>query len=170
MNRKFTFITLAIGLLTSAGFVIAQVQSVINTPHNLSTSGPGTVRATTEEQVCIFCHTPHNASTIQPLWNRYMPQSAYDVYSSSALDAKPGQPTGTSKMCLACHDGTIALGNIVSRDTDISMQNGVTTIPPGASNLGTDLSDDHPISFRYDAALWGKDPRLVEPARVPTEF
>ncbi len=170
MSRKLIALKLLIGMATGAGLVSAQVQSVVNTPHNLSTSGPGTVRATTEEQVCIFCHTPHNSSAIQPLWNRYLPISAYDVYSSSALDAEPGQPTGTSKMCLACHDGTIALGSTVSSDTDILMQGGITRLPAGATNLGTDLSDDHPISFRYDAALWGKDPHLVDPALLPPEF
>ena len=38
--------------------------SVVNSPHNLSAAGPGTVRATGEQQVCIFCHTPHNAASV----------------------------------------------------------------------------------------------------------
>lgn len=147
-----------------------QGQSVVDTPHNLSVSGPGVIRAVTEEQVCIFCHTPHNASPIQPLWNRYLPVNAYIVYSSNALDAEPGQPTGASKMCLSCHDGTIALGSVVSQDEIIEMAGGITTLPPGASNLGTDLSDDHPISFRYDLALVAKDPKLADPHQLPGEL
>ncbi|MBT8486894.1 MAG: cytochrome c3 family protein, partial [Phycisphaerae bacterium] len=142
-------------------------RSVVDTPHNLAASGPGVIRATTEEQVCIFCHTPHNAAPIQPLWNRDLPVSGYTVYSSSALDARPGQPTGASKMCLSCHDGTIALGSVVSRDQIIQMAGGVMTLPPGHANLGTDLSDDHPISFRYDATLVGRDPKLTDPAALP---
>ncbi len=147
-----------------------QNQQVINTPHNLSTSGPGKIHAATEEEICIFCHTPHNSSAIQPLWNRNIPIDAYTIYRSSSLDANPGQPTGSSKMCLSCHDGTIALGNVLSRDQDIQMLSGVTTLPPGDTNLGTDLSDDHPVSFIYDAALVGRDPHLLDPSQLPSQF
>lgn len=146
---------------------LGQTSSIINSRHNLSASGPGSIRATSEEQVCIFCHTPHNASPVRPLWNRNTPPNAYTVYSSSSLQAKPGQPTGSSKLCLSCHDGTIAIGSVLSRGEQIQMAGGITTLPPGASNLGTDLSDDHPISFRYDLALMGKNPKLKSPAALP---
>lgn len=141
--------------------------SIVNTKHNLSASGPGSIRASGEGEICVFCHTPHNSSPIQPVWNRNVPVNAYTVYNSRSLDALPGQPTGGSKLCLSCHDGTIAVGNVLSRDRDIPMAGGATTIPPGASNLGTDLSDDHPISFRYDSALVGRDPKLANPATLP---
>jgi predicted CXXCH cytochrome family protein len=120
-----------------------------------------------EQQVCIFCHTPHNASPTQPLWNRNVLPAAYKPYASNSLDAKPGQPTGSSKLCLSCHDGTIALGNVVSRDQPILMAGGMTTIPPGKSNIGTDLSDDHPISFKFDDVLLAKDPKLKDPRLLP---
>ena len=141
--------------------------SVVQTVHNLSVSGPGPIRATSEQEVCIFCHTPHNASQIQPLWNRNMPMSAYTIYSSSSLNARPDQPTGKSKLCLSCHDGSIALGSVLSRDQPIMMAGAITTLPPGASNLGTDLSDDHPISFRYDSGLVADDPHLQDPSQLP---
>ncbi len=142
-------------------------QSIVNTPHNLSASGPSAIRAGSEEQICIFCHSVHNAAPVQPLWNRTMPAGVYAVYSSNALDALPGQPTGSSKLCLSCHDGTIALGSVISRTQTIQMAGGITTLPPGSSNLGTDLSDDHPISFRYDTSLVVKDPKLTDPALLP---
>jgi len=159
---------LAIGyLLLFSERALAQRMSVVNSPHNLSATGPGKVRATSEEQVCIFCHTPHHASAVQPLWNRNTPPTAYRPYSSNSLDAKPGQPTGTSKLCLSCHDGTIAVGPVVSRNQPIPMAGGITTLPPGRSNLGTDLSDDHPISFPYDINLVAKDPKLKDPRGLP---
>ena len=148
--------------------VTAMAQSrIIDTPHNLSASGPGAIRASSEQQICIFCHTPHNASSVQPLWNRSAPVAAYKVYASTSLQAKPGQPTGNSKLCLSCHDGTIALGSVVSRNQSIMMSGGMTTLQPGKSNLGTDLSDDHPISFRYDVALTGKNQKLRSPLVLP---
>jgi predicted CXXCH cytochrome family protein len=155
-------------VITGAALVaMGQPSSVVNSPHNLSASGPGPVRAAFEQEICIFCHTPHNARPIKPLWNRATPVEAYTIYSSSTLQANPGQPTGTSKMCLSCHDGTIAVGSVISRDTPIQMMGGITTLPHGASNLGTDLSDDHPISFRYDAALAARKPTLKDPASIP---
>jgi predicted CXXCH cytochrome family protein len=148
------------------GSALAQPSSVVNSPHNLSASGPGPVRAASENEVCIFCHAPHNSSPIQPLWNRTMPTEGYTIYTSRALEAHPGQPTGTSKMCLSCHDGTIALGSVISRNIPIVMSGGVTTMPEGAARLGTDLSDDHPISFQYDTNLAVKNPKLRNPSGV----
>ncbi len=152
-----------------AATAVAQQQSIVNSPHNLSANGPGAVRASNEQEVCIFCHTPHNAAPVQPLWNRNTPASTYRVYSSNSLQAAPGQPTGSSKLCLSCHDGTIALGSVLSREQPIAMAGGITTLPPGTTNLGTDLSDDHPISFKYDAALTQKNLKLKDPALLPPD-
>ena len=118
----------------------------------------------------MFCHTPHNASPAQPLWNRQLPMTAYTVYSSPSLAALPGQPTGSSKLCLSCHDGTIALGRVLSRQQTIAMAGGMITIPPDRpANLGTDLSGDHPISFPYDANLVTRDTALLNPASLPRQ-
>jgi predicted CXXCH cytochrome family protein len=172
LARKLARLVLILGNCCAPIVSLAQGvgTSVVNSPHNLSATGPGTIRATGEQQVCIFCHTPHNASPIQPLWNRNVPAAAYIPYSSTSMQAQPGQPTGTSKLCLSCHDGTIALGSVISRDQPIAMAGGMTTLPPGhKANLGTDLSDDHPISFKYDAALATKDPKLRQPSSLPPQ-
>ncbi|HEU6446876.1 MAG TPA: cytochrome c3 family protein [Verrucomicrobiae bacterium] len=147
-----------------------RAESVVNTVHNLSATGPGTVKASTESQVCIFCHTPHRANGQTPLWNHNMSGvTNYIVYSSPTLKAVVGQPNGSSRLCLSCHDGTVALGSVNSRTATIQMQNGVTTMPDGAANLGTDLSGDHPISFVYDSALVSLDPKLNDPSTLPAK-
>lgn len=162
---------LGVILVALAAAPAAGQQSVVDSVHNLSAAGPGEIRAAIESEVCIFCHTPHRASTIRQLWNRELPVTPYTVYASSALDAAPGQPTGASKMCLSCHDGSIALGAVLSRDRAIPMAGAVSALPAGAaSNLGTDLSDDHPISFRYDALLATEDSRLLLPLALPEEI
>lgn len=102
---------------------------VADTKHNLSVSGTGTIKAASEQQICIFCHTPHNATPIQPLWNRASSGSVYIPYSSTTVNASPGQPTGASMLCLSCHDGTIALGNVISKSSPIAMAGGITTMP-----------------------------------------
>ena len=142
--------------------------SIVNSKHNLSVSGRGDVHATTEKDVCIFCHTPHQASTEGPLWNHAMSTATYTPYNSSTLNATVGQPTGASKLCLSCHDGTIALGIVNSRRMPIQMQGG-NTMPAGPNNMGTDLSADHPVSFRYDADLVQQDSQLNDPATLVAE-
>ncbi|HRX85747.1 MAG TPA: cytochrome c3 family protein [Phycisphaerae bacterium] len=154
-------------VLLAAGPVLGQ-QRVAQTAHNLSVSGRGNVHAADESQVCIFCHAPHHTSGVRPLWNRELPATSYTIYSSSTLDARPGQPTGSSKLCLSCHDGTIALGSVLSRADRIRMVGG-DFLPAGLSNLGTDLSDDHPISFHYTSGLAASDAQLESPASLPPE-
>lgn len=161
------FAAIALGLLVAAPSASAQQMSIVNSPHNLSASGPGPIRAVDESQPCIFCHTPHNATAAKPLWNRSLSTASYTPYRSNSLQALPDQPTGSSKLCLSCHDGTIALGSVVSRHQEITMAGGVTRMPAGTTNLGTDLSDDHPVSFKYDATLIQKNQKLRNPASLP---
>ncbi|HEX5393247.1 MAG TPA: cytochrome c3 family protein [Rhodocyclaceae bacterium] len=140
---------------------------VASTKHNLSISGPGTIKAASESQICVFCHAPHNSSPSAPLWNRRDPGSTYTPYTSSTAKASAGQPTGASLTCLSCHDGTIALGELLSRKTVTTMAGGVTTLPAGNSNLGTDLSDDHPISIAYTTALAAaRNGELADPSTL----
>ncbi len=139
---------------------------VATTKHNLSVTGPGSIKASSEQEICIFCHTPHNAEPMQPLWNRKTSGSVYTPYSSSTIVGSPGQPTGASMLCLSCHDGTVALGNVASRTSPIDMAGGVTTMPPGRTHLGTDLSDDHPVSFAFTPGLANQRGELVDPSTL----
>ncbi len=119
--------------------------------HNLSVSGPGTISATTETRICIFCHTPHNANPAAPLWNHELSGvGSYSTYTSTTFTVSTPleQPTGASKLCLSCHDGTVALGQTVNDGLLVLQNTGAGgRMPAGSSNLGTDLTDDHPISF-----------------------
>src|SRR5689334_3010708 len=136
--------------------VSARADSVVNTVHNLSVYGPGAIKSMTESNACVFCHTTHHSGGATPLWNHILTSvTNYIVYSSPTFEAMGltiPQPNGASRLCLGCHDGTVALGSVNSRTSPITMQNNVTTIS-GHANLGTDLSGDHPISFVYDQNL-----------------
>ena len=144
-------------------------RSVRESRHNLSASGPGPINAPKESYVCIFCHTTHSGSTEAPLWNRFSSGTVYVPYTSTTAKAKPGQPTGSSKLCLSCHDGTIALGMVRSRRQKIPFAGGIKKMPKGSANLGSDLSDDHPISFKYDKGLVGRNPELNDPSSLTAE-
>ncbi len=138
-------------------------QTIITTKHNLSISSPGTIKATSESEICIFCHSPHKSRPRAPLWNKNIAGTNYILYNSSTFDATQGQPDGSSILCLSCHDGTIALGEIASRPFPIEMTGQLA----GESNLTTDLSNDHPVSFVYDALLATTDGQLKTPP-LPT--
>jgi predicted CXXCH cytochrome family protein len=141
-----------------------QADSIVNSKHNLSVSGRGDIKAATENEICTFCHTPHERMAEMPLWNHQMSVQHYTPYTSTTMKATDvDQPTGVSKLCLSCHDGTVALGMVNSQPNPIVMQGGVTTMPARRSRLGTDLSDDHPISFRYDAGLATANLQLNDP-------
>ncbi|MBI3996248.1 MAG: cytochrome c3 family protein [Candidatus Omnitrophica bacterium] len=141
-------------------------EGIAGTKHNLSASGPGSVKAPgASDDVCIFCHTPHNANPSRALWNQALPGAAYTLYTSVTLKATLQQPTGSSRLCLSCHDGTLALGNL-----RMPPSAGASTFGPvtGRASLGTDLSDDHPISFVYDTALALRRGELADPATLST--
>ena len=152
-------------LLTALTGPAAATQNVVNTLHNLSISGPGLIKSATVSRVCVFCHTPHDAAPSGPLWNRQESGTTYLPYESTTLQANPGQPLGQSRLCLACHDGTVALGALVnaprSKANDLA-----DTFLSGRANLQSDLRDDHPISFAYDAALQATNRELTHPNAI----
>jgi len=144
---------------------IVNAQSIVNTKHNLTVSGPGTLKATNETDICLFCHTTHNNNPVAPQWNRKSSGLNYTLYTSSTLNALPGQPDGSSILCLSCHDGTVALGSVLNRKAAINFSSG-GFIPSGASNLTKSLRNDHPVSFTYDASLASADGQLKTPTAI----
>jgi predicted CXXCH cytochrome family protein len=158
LSRTLRHIGMSLLVAFVAGAARAQI---VGSAHNLSVSGPGPFQESGEEQVCIFCHAPHLKAPKVPMWNRRLSALTYTLYSSSTMVAIPDQPTGASKLCLSCHDGTIALGEIITR-VGGPVGPGIRIADRG--NLSTDLSDDHPISFTYDSALAAAKPELVDPA------
>jgi predicted CXXCH cytochrome family protein len=145
------------GWLAAPGaFAQATPGKIAGSAHDFSTAG------WSNGQICVVCHAPHNANTAvtdAPLWNHAVTTATFTPYSSPTLNATAsngGQPAGTSKLCLSCHDGTVA----------VDSYGGTTglTLISGAERLGTNLSDDHPISIVYDAALATIDGGLYNPA------
>lgn len=137
--------------------------------HNLSASGLGSVKAaaTGDSEICVFCHTPHSVKGQAPMWNHFDSVAVYTPYDSSTKKATIGQPTGASKLCLSCHDGTVAPG-MLRKQSRNQQRSSSSTLPllKGAAHLGTDLSDDHPISFVYDSALVAANGQLKDPSTL----
>jgi predicted CXXCH cytochrome family protein len=116
-------------------------------------------------QICLPCHIPHRADGEMgfavPLWNHTTSTRVYVLYSSISLKALMLQPAPMSKLCLSCHDGTVALdsyGGVVG-SRFISREN----------NLGTDMNAHHPTSLLYDSQLAVLKKTLFNPdSRVVT--
>jgi predicted CXXCH cytochrome family protein len=151
MRRAAVAAVAAIALSSPA---FAQVE---HTAHDLAALGAGRNGQTISR--CSFCHAPHNAAPTRALWNAGSPGFSYKLYESATLKATLEQPTGASRVCLSCHDGTIALAD----------RNGQpATAMRASTSLGTDLSDDHPISFTYDSRLATLNRELVDPSLLPS--
>lgn len=140
--------------LALAGWALeatAQPESVVGTVHNLSVSGPGEIRALSEKQVCKFCHIPHTAVEPTPLWGHALSQvSQYQVpriRGRNGVRQPAPQPDGSSRLCLSCHDGTVALGDVAGERQPITMAGSQRLAPGRRGYLGTDLSGSHPVSF-----------------------
>ncbi len=157
------------GIIASGIFLVAFATpaGIEDTVHNLGSGGPGDVRALTEERICVFCHAPHRTTGAPPLWNRGDSTASYLLYDSTTFDAAAGQPTGASRMCLSCHDGTVALGDVASEPSEIDFAPERRFLDPATGSLSTDLGDDHPVSFPYDASLASQDPELADPLTIP---
>jgi len=168
MRKQHWILFLAIAALAAPAFA-----NVVGSKHDLSSTGTATGNSTNITEVCVFCHTPHQAAGANaqdPLWNHTIAgTAAYTVYASDTLDATPtelgGATAGTaavSNLCMSCHDGSVGLGSLYNAPAEGTPSNSAVNIT-GAALMGTDLSNDHPINFNYNAALQGLDNELVIP-------
>ena len=119
-------------------------------------------------EICIVCHTPHNADPYNdnianaPLWNHDADMTTtYTLYSSATLQATPGQPSGVSKLCLSCHDGVTAIDSFGGATGTNFLTSADSTF------VDIDLSDDHPVSFTYNATS-PNDPEIRDPTTATT--
>lgn len=148
------------GLAVAATFVLAPLDAAADirlSHHDFSLVG------WSGGEICVPCHTPHNADTtvsMSPLWNHEVTAAVYTLYTSHSFDAIAGQPDGASKLCLSCHDGTVAM------DAFGGAPGGA--LFAGFGNLGTDFTMHHPISISYDGALAATDGTLFDPVVAPS--
>lgn len=153
-----------------AAQVAAKTTGVSVSLHNFN-NAPFSLTVQNSE-VCRPCHTPHNVIANQDyLWNRAAPTASYTLYNvahpytvytsnySAGLDS-------ASKVCLSCHDGTIAVDNY----------GGVTTGThrvPTAYQVGAsgNLRNDHPVGLSYPGLtgttvaswVWAAQPGYMNP-------
>jgi len=141
--KKFFALTIALVVLGSGSAFAA----ISGSSHDFTASGWA------DGQICAPCHTPHNAlsSTVAPLWAHTTSEQSFTPYAGiGTLDATVGQPQSVSLACLSCHDGVTAMDGFVGSSAGID---GTTAMGASNANFGTDLTNDHPVSFTYDTNL-----------------
>jgi predicted CXXCH cytochrome family protein len=153
-------------LLMALSFgVQAQIAS---SKHDLtSTGGAGNKVTSGSPEICVFCHTPHasNTNLAAPLWNKAVSPSALTTYSQTSSSTMDGTVTtgGVSLACLSCHDGTQAMDVMINTPGSGGVSAGARAysantwssnidgkiVQTSVANLGTDLTNDHPIQIPY---------------------
>lgn len=174
--RRITLISLAAAaaFISTFSWALGPPVSSMNggNKHNLSSdnTGPGvTYKADIagsdyrKDQVCVYCHTPHNAGKTA-LWHRNDYGRTFGHYSSTSLvidnpsvkaTSDYREPTGSSRLCLSCHDGLTALGDVTTGSA-IEFPVGFDTIGGLAKFDATKVkSGHHPVSFIYNAGVLG---------------
>jgi predicted CXXCH cytochrome family protein len=142
-------------LVFGAGLARAAPGStIVGSKHDFSATGPAQNRVDGARSPCAFCHASHGGAA--GLSNRPDSRAAYRTRSPGQLASGPRLPGGSSRVCLSCHDGTVAVGSTrVSSDSRPDAQR----LAPGTrSNLGTDLRTSHPISMRSAPGHGTHDP------------
>jgi len=140
--KKFLALSAALVLLTSSSAF-----AVISGSAHDFVNGPGVKFGT---DICAPCHTPHNSyapAAGGPLWAHTASTATWTQYSSTnsaTYNMTNNAIDSISLACLSCHDGTVALDSYIGAGTAAA-----GSLPAGSSNLGTDLSNDHPVSFTY---------------------
>lgn len=132
---------------------------VMGSMHDMQTyaSGvQGAPQADNELRTCVFCHTPHQASTdgkldYNPMWNHAVTSQTYQPYVSATFSVTAVATdtlTGSSRLCMSCHDGSIA----IDEHGGEGAQAGVMTLagtPSKVVGSTTSASTDHPIGINY---------------------
>ncbi|MEW6003410.1 MAG: hypothetical protein AB1638_12305 [Nitrospirota bacterium] len=136
MMKKVVLLILALSLAAGVATVGA---TVIGSPHDLA------------PEPCAMCHTPHSGTGDYPLWNRVQPPQTYILYNSVSFDMSPTtQPRSPSSLCLVCHNGIAS--ELVNYPGPCSNPDPAYDIEvAGCADLGTDLTNEHPISFNFNA-------------------
>lgn len=178
----------AVGLVLLAGASPALADGfgggIIGSPHDFSDgvvieNGSGTLDETWNwrGEICRVCHIPHDHGRSTAilagglLWNHALSVATYTMYdiswSSTLTHAQSAQPDGVAKMCLGCHDGTVAVNrfdsntggtrqDLAGADIFISEYDGSYEIPTLDDSGNEDLRGTHPLSIAY----LGTDPNL----------
>ena len=153
--KRLAYVLVSAAMVATGAIAIG---GITGSPHDFSGAG-----WTGMDEICLPCHVPHNSLTesgaSMVLWNHELTTATFAMYGDPTetnfatvrADRDQQSPAlgGPSRLCLSCHDGSIALDSY-GGDTGVNMIPDVSA-SGRAVKLGIDLRDDHPIGIQYPA-------------------
>ena len=181
-----------VGLVVMALAVLTPFTShttIVGSKHDFSVSTNYWIGGTTNwaagatsTNTCSECHTIHHAPDPArgPLWIHTPTANTFKTYDQSGSETFPSGLTvllgSSSKACLSCHDGSVAIN---SQDSG-AMPGTTTTIKGGkpvfiatnaipVENVGSydDLTHMHPIGVNYASAVAALPTGDLNPVSTP---
>lgn len=120
---------------------------------------------------CAYCHSVHNGvgGLGRPSYMSDTLPSISDIYNSNTLDVADSATIATvsnsdAPLCLTCHDGAWVQSMVTGGSVEFSnIQNLMYPAGNQRLNIGSDLSNDHPIAFVYPNDINTYDDELKYP-------
>jgi len=153
--KRCTYLTRALPFALAASIfpgsaLCAPGDGIAGTHHDFSGTGdPGA-------GLCTYCHTPHKAVTQDLLWSHTLSTNTFSWSVSQTAGGTP-YPTfrgdtyrGSTAKCLGCHDGSVAIGDLVWWNGGPPAPLDVRRISGGA-RMGPDgnMGSNHPVAMPY---------------------
>ena len=142
--KRFFLVSLLVLLSLGTANAQAPVGDILGS-HDLSSFSTSPIKGASSA-ACLYCHAPHSGiGNNTPLWAQTLSSQTYTLYASSTVQNVAMQPTvgGVSSLCLSCHDGTIAPGQMVPYG-NVPMTGSMYT----SDVFGAALKSSHPISLK----------------------
>lgn len=132
-------------------------------PHDFSGRAAGNAgNPTATTGGCTFCHTPHRALQQPLLWNHTLSTNTYSWDAGAVTAGGTPYPTidttwkGPTKLCLSCHDGSVAIGDIAwfNKQTWVA----AAALDPTKHDVDVfniadpttgNMTGNHPVAFPY---------------------
>ena len=157
---RYSILAMLAALLTSSIAAAASFDQLAATKHNFTNpASPYQALLGTADTMCQPCHTPHHALSDDKisarLWNHALSSATYTLYDGSVvafggtnIDGAQGMDR-VSRLCLGCHDGTVALDSFgIGPSGNPAGHVGTTPFDvTNVNNLGTNFTDDHPVGI-----------------------
>lgn len=164
---SFTFLILLTAAVSQAQYTPGG--GFTGSPHDFSGKAvPGAPGVTTGG--CTFCHTPHRAIQQALLWNHTLATHNFSWEAGAKTAGGTEYPAidtswkGPSKLCLSCHDGSVAIGDIAWFNKNSWSPTSSLPFPGGsvldatkhdtdvfhiANDTNGSMRGNHPVAFPY---------------------
>ena len=173
MRKFFSFFFILANLSAAMPVFAGSVPGtgIFNSIHDLTNGPDGTgaplsvpgFAVDSQKRLCAYCHTPHhailagsaeaNGADSLPLWSHQVSNVNYTPFASATFTPLGGQSmspdplTGSSRLCMSCHDGITAVDNYYG-DTKNHIMIPLTSPPyPGMPVIPREGIKNHPIGF-----------------------